>query len=331
MIYLDTDGHLWAADRQALHDFAAGIGMRREWFQDRPRLYHYDLMAHTKRRAALAAGAVSCTPRELVQHIRAADNAGLSTRRITPVQRVQQLSGALGWAKRDDLFDFAGIRGGKVRTCLQLALQTPGTALVTAGSRHSPQVSIVARVGQRLGRPVRCHVPAGPWTPDLVDAVEHGAVLVQHKAGYNSVIVARARDDAEASGACLIPFGMECRDAVTLTAAQVGNIPTRVGRVVVPVGSGMTLAGILHGRATRGLTWPVVGVVVGGDPTKRLDRWAPGWAWQDDVQLLWARNDYAKPVPNARLGHVPLDPYYEAKCLPFLHAGDLLWVVGHRV
>jgi hypothetical protein len=47
-----------------LHEFAARIGLKLEWFQPRSRP-HYDL-SKTRRAAALAAGAVELDRRELV-------------------------------------------------------------------------------------------------------------------------------------------------------------------------------------------------------------------------------------------------------------------------
>jgi hypothetical protein len=35
--------HLWCQDLDVLHDFAARLGLRRAWFQDRPRFPHYDV------------------------------------------------------------------------------------------------------------------------------------------------------------------------------------------------------------------------------------------------------------------------------------------------
>ena len=76
------------------------------------------------------------------------------------------------WAWRDDLYERAGSRGGKVRTCWQLA-QT-GQPLVTAGARHSPQVGIVAGIAAALGVPCRVHVPDGATTPEIAAAERHG-------------------------------------------------------------------------------------------------------------------------------------------------------------
>jgi 1-aminocyclopropane-1-carboxylate deaminase/D-cysteine desulfhydrase-like pyridoxal-dependent ACC family enzyme len=229
--------------------------------------------------------------------------------------------------KRDDYYCIAGVRGGKVRTCWALAQGANG--LVTAGSRQSPQVNIVAHIARRLGVPCRVHVPwaKGALTPELLSAQACGAEIVMEKPGYNSVIVSRASKDAALRGWTLIPFGMECAEAVKQTSAQVEPVPG-VKRVVIPVGSGMSLAGLLNGLKLKGLYIPVLGVVVGADPVKRLDRFAPGW--RKACELVPAGMDYHNHASTTRLGDLELDPVYEAKCLRFLKAGDLLWVVGIR-
>lgn len=240
---------------------------------------------------------------------------------LTPVQRRG------GYAvKRDDLFEYAGVRGGKVRGCLALAAGAVG--LVTAGSRSSPQCAIVAAVGRELGLPVRLHTPTGELSPELIAARDAGAEIVQHRAGYNTVIVARAREDAAARGWTEIPFGMECDEAVAQTRRQALNLPDDVRRLVVPVGSGMSLSGILWGLADAGRLLPVLGVVVGADPTDRLNEYAPP-DWRSRVTLVPSGVDYDERV-SATLDGLALDPVYEAKCLRFLEPGDCLWVVGVR-
>lgn len=257
---------------------------------------------------------------------------------VTPVQRLALPGHAGGfvWAKRDDLYVVAGVPGGKARSCWHLAEGAKG--LITAGSRQSPQVNIVAQIAQRLGIPARVHVPAGPITPELREAEAVGAEIVAHRPGYNTVIVARARQDAEAApaGWRLIPFGMECAEAIRQTrgqAAALGALPDAVlagiKRLVVPAGSGMSLAGILWGMADAKIARPVLAVVVGSDPTARLDQYAPP-DWRRRVILRPAGLDYHAPAPVTRLGGVALDPIYEAKCIGHLAHGDLLWIVGVR-
>lgn len=251
---------------------------------------------------------------------------------LTPVENRQ---GVL--LKRDDLFSVNGERGGKVRTAHRIARDDPHAraGLITAGSRHSPQVALVAAVAAEFGVPCRVHVPTGESTPEIDRAKNHGAEVVRHSPGYNNVINKRAKDDATESGWGLVPFGMEHPWAVMGTSAQVANVPFQdVRRVVVPVGSAMTLAGILHGLARRfdGMNEharpDVVGLVVGASPVERLDRWAPGW--RDQVALVQSPLDYSDHADVNMWDGVEVDPVYEAKALPWLRRGDLFWVVGHR-
>lgn len=256
---------------------------------------------------------------------RDADDARLTSdpQALTPVDQV----GDGLWAKRDDLFCVAGARGGKARTAWELAQGASG--LVTAGSRHSPQVNIVAHVARKLGVPCRVHTPTGELSAEVLQARDYGAEVLQHKPGYNSVIIARAREDAKSRGWLDVPFGMECQAAIDLTRLQVANIPPEVKRLVVPVGSGMSLAGILWGLKDKKSDLPVLGVCVGADPAKRLDKYAPP-DWAKRVQLVESKLDYHEQPKETTVGGLGLDPIYEAKCIPMLQHGDCLWVVGIR-
>ena len=52
-------------DLEELHAFAAGIGLRRSWFQDKPwPRAHYDVTDSKRQQAIAAAGAVQLTWRE---------------------------------------------------------------------------------------------------------------------------------------------------------------------------------------------------------------------------------------------------------------------------
>ena len=230
------------------------------------------------------------------------------------------------WFKRDDIFSVAGVQGGKVRTCWHLA--QGATGLVTAGSRSSPQVNICAHIAHCLSIPCRVHTPKGKLSPEVQEAASLGAEVIQYRAGYNNVIVARAREDAKQMGWRNIPFGMECQAAVDATRKQVANLPD-CKRLVVPIGSGMSLAGILFGMQDLNYAIPVIGVQVGADPTKRLNRYAP-FGWKQKASLVKSNLDYHKNAEKTTWQGVLLDPIYEAKCIPFLQPGDCLWCVGLR-
>lgn len=61
--------HLWADTNEELHELARKIGMKHSWFQKSLSGPHYDLTA-SKRALALSLGAIECTDREMVEHMR---------------------------------------------------------------------------------------------------------------------------------------------------------------------------------------------------------------------------------------------------------------------
>lgn len=238
--------------------------------------------------------------------------------------------------KRDDLYSAFGAMGGKARSCQYLcekALESGLTGLVTAGSKKSPQIQIVSFIAKHYGVPFHAHCPQGELGQELEVAKANGAEIYQHRAGYNNVIIKRAKDDAESMGYANIPFGMECWEAVYQTALQVKSLvePYKQGkfsRIIMPIGSGMSLSGVMWGMLYWGIDVPILGVQVGGQYEKRLKIYAP----DNGVELSTVKSsyDYHKYYENNQIGDLKLDPIYEAKCLDFIQEGDLLWVVGIR-
>lgn len=256
------------------------------------------------------------------------DTPGDNMPEVTPVEHLADKG---VWLKREDKYVYAGVRGAKVRTCMHFIAEAreKGVGVVTAGSRMSPQVNFVAQIAYQMGVKCRVHVPSGPLTPELLAARAAGAKITQHDYGYNSVIIARAREDAAERGWIEVPYGMESQEAVDYTKPQVVNIPDGVQRIVNACGSGMTLAGILWGLKEQGIDIPVTAICVGHVPEERLDRWAPE-GWRDMVELVDEPSDYHQAATEVEYGGVLLDAYYEAKCIPYLREGDLLWVSAIR-
>jgi hypothetical protein len=58
--------HMLADTVEELHEMAARIGLKREWFQDHARHPHYDI-CQSKRRAAIEAGAVELSNHQLAK------------------------------------------------------------------------------------------------------------------------------------------------------------------------------------------------------------------------------------------------------------------------
>jgi len=245
---------------------------------------------------------------------------------ITPVEYRDGV-----WFKRDDLYQYAGVRGGKVRTCAYLAArarQKGFDGLTTASARTSPQAVIVAAVAKATGMTARIHMPFGNYTEQMDVCTALGANIIQHRPGFNTVINAAAEQDRSHF---LIPFGMQCREAVNQTRMQVENLPPQVKHIVMPVGSGMSLAGILWGlKDYNRHNVNVTGVCVGADPVKRLQVFAP-WGWRRTARLVYADSAYEDPAADLSFFHgIQLDPYYEAKAVPYIDDGSLFWLVGIR-
>lgn len=243
---------------------------------------------------------------------------------LTPVEERGDI-----WVKREDLFTFGGVWGAKARVCVVLAERKPGATLVTAGARVSPLINTVAHVAHGLGRASRAHIPEGALPPEMLAAEALGCELVRHKAGRLSVLRARCRADAEETGAVEIPWAAEHPETLYQSARQVANLPPEAKRLVVPVGSAMTLAGILRGLEKASNPIPVLGIMVGAEPYKRLDRWGPS-GWRHIVELRPSGLPYEERAPETVLGGVQLDPYYEAKAIPFVEPGDCFWAVAIR-
>lgn len=243
---------------------------------------------------------------------------------LTPIERHGDF-----WFKRDDLFVVGEANGGKVRAMLRMLDGARG--VVACGSRESTQIARAAQVAQVLGLPCRVHTAAssGADTSEIAAARTAGAEVVSHRPGYLTVVKARAREDAKKLGWKEIPWGLEAREAMPPTIAQVSELPVGARRLVVTVGSGMTFSALLHGLRQREISIPVLGVMVGGDPRERIARFAPR-AWWKGAELVKAREPYAKEAPVTNVGELQLDPIYEAKTIPWLRPDDLLWIVGIR-
>ena len=246
---------------------------------------------------------------------------------ITPI--VQVVHGI--WAKRDDFYVCNGARGSKARSLLRLAeaARDARVGLVVGGSRHSPMISRAARVAEHVGIACRFHVGRSNVLSAMEqDALDHGAKMCKHSdCPYLSVVLARAKKEADTRGWQYVPFGVDCEAHAREIARQVPPLPEFVKRIVVVVGSGMTLAGVLRGTAS---TMPILGVNVSARSVEGLlDRRAPS-DWKTRVNFVNAPEEFSTLVSDTVWHGIPLDPQYEAKAVRFMRDGDLLWIVSRR-
>lgn len=251
--------------------------------------------------------------------------------------QVEEINGY--YFKRDDKFEIHGVRGGKARSAYQLIQQGINqgyTDFVTAGSRMSPQCEIVSTICDKLG--INCHLfmPSGKETSVLTNISKNkNSTIHKCKVGYNSVICSHAELFARENNFFYIPFGMECLENIDITKHQVKNIPDCVKRIIIPCGSGMSMISVIKGLEYYNMTDKhVIGVQVGKDPTHNLNKFLGfksnlfGTANYDIVK---SNLDYHKVPLQTEFCGIDLDPVYEAKCIPFIEKGDLLWIVGKRL
>ena len=226
--------------------------------------------------------------------------------------------------KREDMLtaDLPGVIGGKYR--LAAAMDAGRGGLIGYGGRTSNSAAALAAAGRAAGVPVRFHTAAGPDTPEMARTAELGAEIIRHRPGYSGVVRARAREDAAARGwAC----GFDCSAVITAVARQVRSLQqVDFTRVVMAVGAGITLAGVAAGLARYDMPEPILAVTVGAAPDLRMiDRLSP--QWRARTQIIPAGVPYETAV-TADLDGLPLHPIYEAKLIPHLQPGDVLWLVG---
>lgn len=254
---------------------------------------------------------------------------------MTPVEFVDGF-----YFKRDDKFEICGVKGGKSRAAYQLiqrGINEGFVEFVTAGSRMSPQCEIVSTICENLG--IKCHLfmPSGKETSVLSNInANHNSIIHKCEVGYNSVICSRAEKFAKENGFFYIPFGMECLENIEITKHQVKNMPSDVKRIIITCGSGMSLISVVKGLEFYNMAnVKVVGIQVGKDPTRNLNKFLGYknnlFGNAVDYSIIKSPLEYHQ-VPNiTTFCGIGLDPIYEAKCIPFLEKGDLLWIVGKRL
>jgi len=247
---------------------------------------------------------------------------------ITPVEHVGNI-----WLKREDLFNFQGFSGAKVRATISLfekarALNYPGVACYA--SRGSPQLALVSAVAKSFGMESHgfCANAVTPTDP-LRIAKSHGMVLHEIYPGYPSVVKYRASAFADKLGFSLLPFGLCSEEAFGLAEAQaLAFLSSGVGckRLVTVAGSGTNLVGVLRAMVSKGCSLPVLAVLVGHDCRKTVAAHVSPKGL--NVQFVFSPLKYHQVSNYTGVNGVALDLRYDAKAVPYLQPGDLLWVIG---
>lgn len=265
---------------------------------------------------------------------------------LTPVQEFNSVL-----FKRDDLYAPYGedwITGGKIRQCRHL-IETNldyiksecGGTIATASSIASPQAPIVSRVAEEFG--LASIIGYGNSKEPLKQGamrscVEHGSELVQlsESQGFNNVLYSNLRKLNETRPFFSVLFGYAAQthreSIIGQIAEQVQNVECDV--LYVPMGSGITFAGIIEGMTQYDKKFKVVGLQpFGYDRTKSVYSMLSNMQWEYDFEQVLGNYNYHKLVKK-NVGF-ELDMIYESKSYLMMeeimnpNERNCFWVIGN--
>jgi 1-aminocyclopropane-1-carboxylate deaminase/D-cysteine desulfhydrase-like pyridoxal-dependent ACC family enzyme len=179
----------------------------------------------------------------------------------TPIE-TWEIAGHSVFVKRDDLFarppappiaKLRGLRnilsglkeeGHTLVGCFEASRSRIGHGLAAACA-HIGGISCIVAYAAIQNRPIPV---------SILEAKRLGARVLPIRNNFVAICHRQATHLVELEGGWMIPFGFDCREAVEAVASEAARVPAelvRDGTVVVPCGSGVTLAGILRGLPAR--------------------------------------------------------------------------------
>ena len=183
-------------------------------------------------------------------------NTGLF-RQHTPIE-TYRIRGTEVFVKRDDLFARSPAPAlAKLRGLRRVLEQFHADGVRTVGCWDTR----ISKLGQGLAAcctqfpDLKCIVSyptkKGVEQPESITAAaELGATVYPVPGGRINISFARARDYVIDRGGVMLPFGLECTEAVDGVREEAATTPPEMlknGTLVVCCGSGVTLAGLLRG------------------------------------------------------------------------------------
>jgi hypothetical protein len=173
-----------------------------------------------------------------------------------------------------------------------------------------------------------------PPPASALEAKRLGARLISVPSNIVAICHRQATKLVEAQGGLMLPFGFECAEAVEAVEREAATVPPEFvigGSLVVPCGSGVTLAGILRGLRVR--PDRVIGVSVGRSVKAIRACLARNAVDRHEVDIrppmLRYREVASTPCP------FPCDPPYDLKGwevlvaeVQYLPSPILFWNVG---
>jgi len=279
---------------------------------------------------------------------------------LTPVEFIDGV-----YYKRDDYYTPFGLKhvnGGKVRQAIRLfdtihndIVENHNSGVVTGSSVHSPQGAIIAKVAKECG--LRCIVAVGATKPETL----HNHHLVRLSEYYGAEVINVAGTGFQTAvdsgikkkiisdnGYKLIKFAIALEnnpDAIFESVAeQVSNIPDTLDNLVIPVGSGIQMAGILMGLCKhKKKVKRIIGVSF-IDRRKVIDGYLKRFQYDltseylgstfHSYELVLTPHTYSKHVRQS-VDNQLVDLIYEGKALEWMRKElvrdtekSLFWIIG---
>jgi 1-aminocyclopropane-1-carboxylate deaminase/D-cysteine desulfhydrase-like pyridoxal-dependent ACC family enzyme len=255
---------------------------------------------------------------------------------MTDLTRIQTFDG--WWTKRDDeafATDTNSPSGSKVRQYATMAAKHSGLPMIVGCSASSAMQIYIAAAAKAAGvKAVVVTAGRKEKTDATLYAKRLGAKIIEvYPGGYLNVIQAKAREYAKKHfKAGYVHWSEEW--ALKDARDQVFHLPAGVKRIVIPTGSGLTCIGVLAGLMHATLNIPVLAVTVSpmasaADMRKRALVMAMGRK-VPPLKVVQVGSKYDQWKAAILPDGTPLDPFYAAKALPYVKAGDMLWLPGVR-
>jgi 1-aminocyclopropane-1-carboxylate deaminase/D-cysteine desulfhydrase-like pyridoxal-dependent ACC family enzyme len=245
----------------------------------------------------------------------------------TPVE-TWQVAGQPVFVKREDLFagppapPLGKLRGvqailSKIRRdgktivgCFQATRSRIGHALAAACANMGGFECIVAYGA----------FPNIPPPPSALEAERLGARLLPIRNNFLTICHRQAQKHVEAEGGWMFPFGGELDEGIRAVASEAASLPPSMverGTIVVPCGSGVTLAGVVRGL--RGNPARIIGVSSGRGPESiRRCLIRNNVRSLAEVEIRSPNRIYREPENIA--APFPCDAYYDLKAWQVLTA-----------
>lgn len=259
---------------------------------------------------------------------------------LTPIEKYNGI-----YFKRDDKFQpFKDIplNGGKLRQAFLLLYYNYidikhwcDGHVGSATSMLSPQGIIITRVAKEFGFKTYLAIGGKRDNSLILLAKEIGAIIKRYNIGYEKTLITMLKQEHKFF---MVKFGLNVstnRSAIiNANALQVKNIPDKLDMLVIPVGSGISMAGILAGiKRYKKKVKRIIGIQIAG-----YDR-------RDVIDGIVSNTKYEfyqdKTYPYHKLMSLyinineSLDPLYESKAFEyFINNFDfyrkkvLFWIVG---